>query len=483
MPFSSSIKLLENIILIVAKIKKDNEEMNQKIIQEINIFYKNLEKTNQEIILYIDKLKSFQQLSPTTHEVPDLKSRCDKLLQHINEMNDLLNTIKNNNNNLLLKREFYKKNWYLCVERYTKQMFLDEMQELNTMIDSKMKLLDNEFDDIEKLMNIYDTQITNLKFKFIPLRRLWISNKWDQDANQDSQRVTISSFIQEVQCLESIEYRPWNGVINDKHYEKMKQFLNNMIQVGKTEKQLNAIGLGKSCGTYFLDNSLMANLTNLPSEKLKWDNLSDMVLYFSILPIDKPIDDKITVEIMNKWDKANYKIQPIIYNAFVIKDNITYVITNKQTGSCSFDDIDEMKLSLFPVDMSINNLDYVWEYGGDVCEFARKEYEGNYYFYYPEMAYDRDNKDDYSLHYNIHTDIWYLSRFNYNNDTGDGYSGIFVRKTFNKKWYHREQDTEDEYSGLFDYKIEDYYDILQSCDGTKILKCDLNIVFKQYDPS
>jgi hypothetical protein len=502
MPFASSIKVLGNIITIITQIKKHNDQMNLNVILENEIFYKNIERMSKEIKLYIDKLNCFQELSPTTNEVTDLKSRCGKLTSHINDMNELLIIIENTNASLLVKRKTYMDKWYLCVKRYSKSMFLKDLKKLNKTINDKISLLHSEFNEIEKLMILYETQINNLKFKFLPLRRLWILNKWDVDANQDSQRVTISSFIQEIQGIESCKDR---GLHNE-HYENMKQFLNNMIKVGKSEKQLDAIGLGKSCGTYFLNNSLLANLTNLPSESLKWTNLSDMVLYFSILPIIKPIDDKITVEITSKWNIANKKrlssladvcdetnmekpqitiadlrtsndcfvnkieqktesnivtqisnIVPINkkYNAYVIKDNTTFIITYKYVDNrsevyyktTSTGVTGNIELSLQPVETFKN-------YHDTNCDFIRKDYEGNHYFYTPPLLWYKGTGHEYSLHYNILTDVWYLSRFDYSNDTGNGFSGIFV------------------------HKKDESYNILQSRGGKKILECNFNIFFK-----
>ena len=73
MPFASSIKVLGNIITIITQIKKHNDQMNLNVILENEIFYKNIERMSKEIKLYIDKLNCFQELSPTTNEVTDLK--------------------------------------------------------------------------------------------------------------------------------------------------------------------------------------------------------------------------------------------------------------------------------------------------------------------------------------------------------------------------------------------------------------------------
>ena len=44
MPFASSIKVLGDIITIITKIKKHNDQMNLNIILENEIFYKKLVK-------------------------------------------------------------------------------------------------------------------------------------------------------------------------------------------------------------------------------------------------------------------------------------------------------------------------------------------------------------------------------------------------------------------------------------------------------
>ena len=504
MPFSTGIELLEKIVNLIDKNIKENEQLNKSIVVENEIFYLNLKDMAEKLKLMIDKLKSFQQLSPTTEEVNDLKFRCEKLFAHLSSTNKLLGEIEQNHDILVSKRETYINKWYCCVERYTKSKFLEDLQALNDQIKIKIKDLESEFNDLETLMNIYEKQIENLKFKFIPLRRLWISNKWDQDANQSSQRVTISSFIQEIQSKEDSS---WN--LNHVHYENMKQFLTNMIEVDKTERQLEAIGLGRSCGTYFLNNSLIANLTNLPSEKLHWNNLSDMVLYFSLLPITRPTDEKITDEIIEKWNQevklrdlskspeelarftkelednkkkeeemenlknnnnnliekievnveTNIKknIENIVkdkYNAYVIKDDKKYIITYKHNSNHTevyYETTKEGKLGKIELDLKL--YDNYQDYHGYTCNFLKKDYEGNHYFFVPPVLWHKGSGHEYSLHYNKNTDTWYLSRFDYSNDTGNGYSGIFV---------HREGSS---------------YNILKRRGYNELLECDFTIEF------
>ena len=510
MPFGASIEVLQQIVVLIHNNIKENEELNKNIKIENEIFYLNLKKMADNLSLMIDKLKSYQELSPTTEEIHDLKLRCEKLFNHLSSTNKLLIEIEKNHSILMAKREAYKNKWYLCVERYTKPMFIEDLKDINKQINTKIELLNIEFNDMETLMNIYEKQIENLKFKFIPLRRLWISNKWDQDANQESQRVTISSFIQEIQSKEDLT---WN--LHNHHYENMKHFLTNMIEIDKTERQLEAIGLGRSCGTYFLNNSLIANLTNLPSEKLDWNNLSDMVLYFSLLPIIRPTDDKITEEIIQKWNEEIKKrelsktpeeynkyikeleenkkkileienlknnnnniinkievniesniqknIDNIIkdvkikdkYCAYIIKNNQKYIITYKHNSNHTevyYETTKEGKLGNIELDLRLYDSNYE-DCHGYTCNFIREKYEGNYYFYIPPVLWHDGSGHEYSLHYNKNTNIWYLSRFNYSIDTGNGYSGIFVDKGNNK------------------------YNILKSRGYNDFLECDFTVEF------
>ena len=511
MPFGASIEVLQQIVVLIHNNIKENEELNKNIKIENEIFYLNLKNMADNLSLMIDKLKSFQELSPTTEEVSDLKFRCEKLFNHLSSTNKLLIDIENNHTILLSKRETYKNKWYLCVERYTKSMFLEDLKDMNNQINNKIDLLNKEFNDIDTLMNIYEKQIENLKFKFIPLRRLWISNKWDQDANQESQRVTISSFIQEIQSKEDLS---WN--LHNYDYENMKQFLTNMIEIDKTKRQLEAIGLGRSCGTYFLNNSLIANLTNIPSEKLNWNNLSDMVLYFSLLPIIRSTDDKITDEIIQKWNieikkrelaktpeeydkyinelednknkilemenlkknnnivtnkieeniEINIKknIDHIIkdnklkdqYNAYIIKNDKKYIITYKHNSNHTevfYETTKEGKLGNIELDLRLYDSNYE-DYHGYTCNFIREKYEGNYYFYIPPVLWHGGSGHEYSLHYNKNTDVWYLSRFNYSIDTGNGYSGIFVDRGNNN------------------------YNILKTRGYNSLLECDFTVLFE-----
>lgn len=59
---------------------------------------------------------------------------------------------------------------------------------------------------------------------------------------------------------------------------------------------------------------------------------------------------------------------------------------------------------------------------------------------------------EYSLHYNKNNNTWYLSRFDYSNDTGNGYSGIFVHNHLNN------------------------YDILKK--RCSIMECEFTLIFK-----
>ena len=510
MPFGISIELLNKIVIFVDTQIKKNDALNKSIKKENNIFFLNLKRMSEQLGLMIDKLKSYQSLSPTTEEISDLKLRCEKIFNNLKITNDLMIQIEKNHTELINKREIYKNKWYLCVTRcYTKSMFLEDLQNLNNELNIKLKLLNEEFDNLAILMNIYEKQIENLKFKFLPLRRLWISNKWDNDTNQLSQRVTIASFIQEIQAKETTN-STWQ--LHNYHFENMHIFLTNMIEVDKTDRQKEAIGLGRGCGTYFLNSSLIANLTNLPSDKLNWLDLSDMVRYFSIQPIEKPTDDKINQEIINKYiqdknivhktieetvntveetantigelvkesveelvkESVEYiheqkqldlielknqnqnqidKIDKIInsnielniseiiqdnqnkkLNAYVIKNGIKYIITYKQQSNHTtiYNQTEqEGKLGQIELDLQIKD-SYNNNNDNDILTFIKKKYEGNNYFCIDKILWHKGTGGhEYSLHYNVTNDIWYLSRFNYSIDTINGYSGIFVHNYLN----------------------------------------------------
>jgi len=302
MPFRLSIELIKNLIIIIDTQIKKEHTINKKVRLENDIYYDNLIKISDRLLFINSKLKSFQELSPTTEEISDLKFRCDQLHNKLHNINEILDPIDKKHTELIKKRDHHYYKWYLClfcINRYKKLNFIEDLKALNKKILKHIDLLNSEFNDLIILMADYEKQIKNLKFKFLPLRRLWISNKWDNDANQTSQRVTISTFIQEIQSKDTSDSK---YKLHSKHYENMNIFLNNMIEVDKTKDQLHAIGLGRCCGTYFLDSSLIASLTNYPSEKLEWNTLSDMVLYLSLQPLHKPTDDKITTYIINKYN-------------------------------------------------------------------------------------------------------------------------------------------------------------------------------------
>jgi histone H3/H4 len=302
MPFRLSIELIKNLIIIIDTQIKKEHTINKKVRLENDIYYDNLIKISDRLLFINSKLKSFQELSPTTEEISDLKFRCDQLHNKLHNINEILDPIDKKHTELIKKRDHHYYKWYLClfcINRYKKLNFIEDLKDLNKKILKHIDLLNSEFNDLIILMADYEKQIKNLKFKFLPLRRLWISNKWDKDANQTNQRVTIFTFSQEIQ---SKDYHDSKYKLHSKHYENMNIFLNNMIEVDKTKDQLHAIGLGRCCGTYFLDSSLIASLTNYPSEKLEWNTLSDMVLYLSLQPLHKPTDDKITTYIINKYN-------------------------------------------------------------------------------------------------------------------------------------------------------------------------------------
>ena len=312
MPFRLSIELIKSLIIIIDTQIKKEHTINKKIKLENDIYYDNLIKLYDRILFINSKLKCFQELSPTTEEIPELKNRCEQLHAKIHNINDIIKPIDIKHTELIKKRDEHYYKWYLplfCINRYKKLNFIKDLEELNKKILLHVQLLNNEFNDLTILMSDYEKQIMNLKFKFIPLRKLWILNKWDKNANNDNQKVTISTFCQEIQSKDLSES---NYKLHSHHYEKMNMFIKNMIVFDKTKEQINAIGLGRSCGTYFLDSSLIASLTNLPSDKLKWTTLSDMVLYFSLLPINKPTDDKVDTNIINKYNEEKNILQ--LYN-------------------------------------------------------------------------------------------------------------------------------------------------------------------------
>ena len=244
MPFAASIDIIKQIVDFINIKIKENEAYDKSIKQENEIFFRNLNIVNKNLGLMIDKLKAFQELSPTTEEVDDLKLRCTNLFNTVNNANDLLITIHSKYQELLDNRNAFKKLWYVCFDCYGKASFLEDLKNLNDELNAKMQLVTIEYDSLVLLMNIYEKQIENLKFKFLPLRRLWISNKWDLDANQTSQRVTIATLIQEIQSKEL------SRELHSPHYENMHIFLTKMIEDNKTQRQIEAIGLGKCCGTY-----------------------------------------------------------------------------------------------------------------------------------------------------------------------------------------------------------------------------------------
>jgi hypothetical protein len=307
MPFRLSIDLIKNLVIIIDTQIKKEYNINKKVRLENDIYYDNLIKLNDRLLFINSKLKSFQELSPTTEEIADLKFRCEELHNKLHNIREILGPIIEEHDLIIKKRDDHYKKWYVClfcilfcINRYKKNNFIEDLQELNKKILNQLELLNTEFNSLVNLMADYEKQIHNLKFKFLPLRRLWISNKWDVDANQTSQRVTIFTFSQEIQSKDS---RDSKYKVHSIHYENMNKFLNNMIVADKSGKQLDAIGLGRACGTYFLDSSLIASLTNTPSEKLGWTTLSDMALYFSLLPMNRPTDDKITPDIITRYNE------------------------------------------------------------------------------------------------------------------------------------------------------------------------------------
>ena len=123
MPFDASIEVLQEIVKLIHDKVKENEELNKNIKIENEIFYVNLKNISDTLSLMIDKLKSFQQLSPTTEEVNDLKFRCEKLFNHLSSTNKLLIEIENNHGLLMSKRETYKKNGIYVLRDILNQSF------------------------------------------------------------------------------------------------------------------------------------------------------------------------------------------------------------------------------------------------------------------------------------------------------------------------------------------------------------------------
>lgn len=490
MPFAASIDIIKKIIVFIDSKVKENEAYNKSIKQENEVFFRNLNIVNKSLGLMIDKLKAFQELSPTTEEVDDLKLRCTNLFNTVSNANDLLITIHSKYQELLDNRNAFKQRWYVFSDCFGKADFLEDLRNLNEELNAKMGLVNIEYDNLIILMNVYEKQIENLKFKFLPLRRLWISNKWDADANLSSQRVTIATLIQEIQS------RALSRELHAVHYENMQTFLTKMIEYNKTQRQIEAIGLGKSCGTYFLNSSLISSLTNLPSEELKWNDLSDMVYYFSLLPIEKYTDDKITPEIIERYNEnTNIKVDTykeqlkdlkssnnneaklldkivdtniqknlnnIIktdknrnYKAYIYKDGIKYIIAYKYASNHTtvfYETEKEGKLGR--IDLDIHNVETYPSYHGYHCTFIKREYEKNSYFYVPPIIWHKGCGHEYSLHYDNNNDSWYLSRFDYSNDTNNNCSGIFV---------HKEMDS---------------YNLLKRRGGSEIIKCDFTVLFE-----
>ena len=101
MPFAASIDIIKQIVNFINIKIKENEAYDKSIKQENEIFFRNLNIVNKNLGLMIDKLKAFQELSPTTEEVDDLKLRCTNLFNTVNNANDLLITIHSKYQELL----------------------------------------------------------------------------------------------------------------------------------------------------------------------------------------------------------------------------------------------------------------------------------------------------------------------------------------------------------------------------------------------
>lgn len=489
MPFSASIEIIKKIVVFIDTKIKENEAYDKSIRKETNIYNINLKTINGELGLIIDRLRGFQELSPTTEEVGDLKLRCNNLFNNVKNCNDLLIAVHNNYKELIDSRTLFKKKWYNFFDCYGKSVFLESLIDLNKEINTKMGLVKNEYDNLVILMNVYEKQIYNLKFKFLPLRRLWISNKWDVDANQNSQRVTIATLIQEIQSKEL------SRELKSNHYENMQTFLTRMIEDNKSQRQIEAIGLGKSCGTYFLNSSLMASLTNLPCDKLHWNDLSDMVYYFSLLPIEKSTDDRITPAIIEKYNASSplkelknnivnsmsilqalknsnnnegkiidtvidINIQKNLcdimkndknrnYKAYIYKNGIKYLVSyrcNRSHTTVFYETEKEGKLGKIDLDIHDNNINH--------CIFIKREYEGNSYFYTPPILWYKGTGHEYSLHYDNINESWFLSRFNYSCATDNNCSSIFVDIGNNN------------------------YKLLKRRGSKDIIECDFTVIFE-----
>ena len=227
-------------------------------------------------------------------------------------------------------------------------------------------------------MDIYASQIENLKFNFTPLRRLWISNKWITDANLDSQRVTIETFCQEIQSKDN---GSWG--LTHTHFENLKSFLNTIITTDRTPRQLEAIGLGRSCGTYFINSSLIANLTNITSEYYKWRDLSDLVIYFSLKALSKTTDDKVTDIITERYN-AEIKLRELRKNPEQYKAYQDALLADENAKKEQEDMKKQSELVAETIEKNIqkhidnkiqslvlNNEEYIYKGRGDIASYAK----------------------------------------------------------------------------------------------------------------
>ena len=316
MPFQTSLDIIKEIASLVKSQIDKNEKLNKDIKKETSIFNKKMQELSTEIININDKLTAYQALQPTIEEVYDLKLRVDKLLLNLKNLNTNLCDIQDTFNEFLELRENYKKSWCICKNIYTKSEFIEDIKSINEQIQTQLDIAMKDFSDLESLMSMYNEKVENLKFNFAPVRRLWIANKWDADANQESQRVTIETFSE---LIQSKDDGSWG--LTSVHFENLKKFLTTMITADKSEDQLNSIGKGRACGTYFINSSLIANLTNIASEKLEWKDLSDLVIYFSLEALERPTDDKVTDVIIDKYNAEtklkNLRKSPEEYKAYL----------------------------------------------------------------------------------------------------------------------------------------------------------------------
>ena len=151
MPFRLSIELIKNLVIIIDTQIKKEHTINKKVRLENDIYYDNLIKLSDRLLFINSKLKSFQELSPTTEEISDLKFRCDQLHNKLHNINEILDPIDKEHTELIKKRDHHYYKWYLClfcINRYKKLNFIEDLKALNKKILKHIDLLNSEFNDL-----------------------------------------------------------------------------------------------------------------------------------------------------------------------------------------------------------------------------------------------------------------------------------------------------------------------------------------------